>query len=92
MARNGFAAIERFGAQLEAMLADGPADEPVSVRPRSAGRPAPRTARSAARTSRLAEVEAELAARLPEEGAVVRGVDVARVVAVATGHEVKWPS
>jgi hypothetical protein len=38
----------------------------------------------------LGTVETELANVLMQEGIVVRGIDVARVVAVATGREVTW--
>ena len=38
----------------------------------------------------LGTVESELASVLMAEGIVVRGIDVARVVAVATGREVTW--
>jgi ATP-dependent Clp protease ATP-binding subunit ClpA len=73
--------FERFGAELEAMFL-GPT---TPATPASA-------ARAAAATRPLAEVEAELRVRLTEDGAVVRGVDVARAVAVATGHRVIWPA
>jgi hypothetical protein len=46
------------------------------------------TPRAAA--ARLADVETELDRRLVEEGIVVRGHDVARVVAIATGRTVRW--
>jgi ATP-dependent Clp protease ATP-binding subunit ClpA len=74
--------FERFGAELEAMFL-GP------TTPTTPGSAAP-TRAAAARP--LAEVEAELRVRLTEDGAVVRGVDVARAVAVATGHRVVWPA
>jgi hypothetical protein len=35
-------------------------------------------------------LEVELRARLIEDGVVVRGLDVARVVALATGQTVRW--
>ena len=40
--------------------------------------------------ARLAAVELELQRRLVEEGLVVRGHDVARVVSAATGLNVQW--
>lgn len=40
--------------------------------------------------SSLAVLEVELRSRLIEDGVVVRGLDVARVVALATGHTVRW--
>jgi ATP-dependent Clp protease ATP-binding subunit ClpA len=42
------------------------------------------------RRERLAALEAELRRRLIDEGLVVRGHDVARVVAVSTGQHVHW--
>jgi hypothetical protein len=56
--------------------------------PRAAN-PAPSVALP--RGARLATVESELQRRLVEEGLVVRALDVARVVAVATGRTVEWP-
>jgi hypothetical protein len=38
----------------------------------------------------LAALETELQRRLMEEGIVVRGHDIARVVSVATGRSVQW--
>jgi ATP-dependent Clp protease ATP-binding subunit ClpA len=91
-ARDGFAAIERFGAELEAMFAQGAEDGEIAPPPAPARRERPSRPQSPGTVSRLAEIEVELGARLAEEGTVVRGVDVARVVAIATGREVKWPS
>ena len=93
MARDGFAALERFGAELEAMFAAGAsASEPVR-RPATAAtdepvREAPRARQ--AEPSRLAALDLELAGRLAEAGIVVRGHDVARVVALASGKTVRW--
>ena len=97
MARDGFAALERFGAEIEAMFvpANGsrePAAAPsngaaTSSPPQSAtSEPAPARAEPAT----LAELEAELHRVLMEEGVVVRGHDVARVVKVATSKDVTW--
>jgi ATP-dependent Clp protease ATP-binding subunit ClpA len=102
IARQGVAAMDRLGAELDAMFglreppereADrppppGPAAEPAPgvARPRTAGAGA-RAARAAA--SR-AELRAELRSRLAEEGVVVRGHDVARVVSLITGKHVTW--
>ena len=91
-ARGSAAALERFGAELEAMFAGVPAE---GGRPDTAptGQEQPKRANGARISEgvRLAELEAELGRRLLEEGAVVRGTDVARVVAVATGMRVTWP-
>jgi ATP-dependent Clp protease ATP-binding subunit ClpA len=96
-AREGMAAIERFGQEIESFFADDPRPQPVpKPRPRPA-RPAPRPAPTAAADGplpppapRLAEIEAELASLLAADGAVVRGVDVARIVSRTVGTTVKW--
>ena len=104
MARDGMAALERFGAGLESFFTDAPAEGMPHVAPKSAPRPAgPRAAPNGngretngasaplpPLASRLAHMEAELRQVLASEGAVVRGVDVARVIAVATGQRVIW--
>ena len=96
-ARDGIAALERLGADLEAAFAtrtapprpapNGSAAEPA---PEAAPAPRPATPRPADDRARLAEVELELHRRLVEEGIVVRGHDVARVVSAATGQRVEW--
>jgi hypothetical protein len=53
----------------------------TSVDPPSALRPPPGT---------LALVDTELTRQLMEEGIVVRGHDVARVVGLMAGQEIKW--
>jgi ATP-dependent Clp protease ATP-binding subunit ClpA len=108
-ARDGVAAIERFGAELEAIfVGPGAANEPTPADApppggeengaRAANATSPGsgastdTSESQRRTSEpsLAVLETELTRRLIEEGSVVRGLDVARVVAVATGRSVTW--
>jgi len=97
MARTGLAALERFGLELEAAFTGAPARAPAAAAPAGAAPPAtpPRAPASppngAPRSARLATVESELQRRLVEEGLVVRAPDIARVVAVATGHAVEWP-
>jgi ATP-dependent Clp protease ATP-binding subunit ClpA len=87
LARDGFAALERFGAELEAVLAPGA----EGARPRRASTPESRPRRAARPAGRrLAELDVEIARRLADEGVVVRAHDVARVVAVATGRSVTW--
>jgi ATP-dependent Clp protease ATP-binding subunit ClpA len=92
---SGFAALAQFGAELESIFI-GP-----SARPAPPPEPAPAPAASTAPAepaapaapptpSTLGEVETELSDALIQEGIVVRGIDVARVVAVATGREVTW--
>jgi ATP-dependent Clp protease ATP-binding subunit ClpA len=88
-------ALEQFGAELEAIFIGGPA--PVRPEPRkpeereSAAPPKPEpAAERETPPATLGSVETELASILMAEGIVVRGIDVARVVAVATGREVTW--
>jgi hypothetical protein len=41
-------------------------------------------------SGRLARIDWELRRRLVDEGLVVRGHDVARVVGIATGQHIEW--
>jgi len=96
MARNGFAALERFGAEIEAIFvpptngreaAAAPANGTAATstpRAEAAARPAPEPPMN------LAALDAELHRVLAEEGIVVRGHDIARVVKLATAKEVTW--
>ena len=98
MARDGIAALERFGAEIEAAFARqsvggptrqaAPADADPSP-PTEAESRAPEARRGSTR-ARLAVVEAELNRRLVDAGFVVRAHDVARVVSVATGQTIQW--
>ena len=100
LARSGFAALERFGAEIEAALGmpggTGPRGSmggsgTAGTAPPARPEPQPETpARPQATGARLAALDAELARQLVEEGVVVRPHDVARVVGVATGRSVKW--
>jgi ATP-dependent Clp protease ATP-binding subunit ClpA len=95
LARDGMAALERFGAELEAAFSGArvPTAAPDATRTSAPPQPsaaAPVPAREASVASRLAALETELQRRLMEEGIVVRGHDVARVVSVATGRSVQW--
>ena len=95
-ARGSAAARERFGAELEAMFVGVPVEEGAGAPTRTSTEPevesaSPRSSR-ATNGARLAELEAELNRRLMDEGVVVRGQDVARVVALAVGVTVRWPS
>jgi ATP-dependent Clp protease ATP-binding subunit ClpA len=91
-AQNSVSALERFGAELEAMFA-GTTREP---RPREQPPPPPPAtpgeARSTvdARPSTLAHIDTELTRQLMEEGIVVRGHDVARVVGLMVGQGITW--
>ena len=97
MARDGFAALERFGAEIEAIFVP-----PVDMREAAAASTngaaatsAPRASDHAPRAERdepvsLAELDAELHRVLAEQGIVVRGHDIARVVRLATSKDVTW--
>jgi ATP-dependent Clp protease ATP-binding subunit ClpA len=77
-------AFERFGAELEALFIGMPA--PVTPEPeRTTVAAEPRATRPA-----LAPLEADLTRQLMEEGVVIRGHDVARVVGLMAGIEVDW--
>jgi ATP-dependent Clp protease ATP-binding subunit ClpA len=92
MKTDGMSALERFGAEIEAMFSGVPVDAPPpapsspapSVRPEPTPAPAP--------TRTLGEIDTELTRVLMEEGIVVRGHDVARVVTLMIGRPVEWPS
>ena len=98
MARDGMAALERFGAELEAMFAmpvGVPAAEAPDTSPRAAASPhlggTPEVGPAVAGAAvRLAALDLEIAAALTEAGIVVRGHDVARVVGLSTGRRVEW--
>jgi ATP-dependent Clp protease ATP-binding subunit ClpA len=92
-ARGGLAALAQIGAELEAMLVGEPVDQETRVARPPAAAVQARAGNGAtheAAPNDLADVERELATSLAAEGIVVRGVDVARVVAVGTGNEVTW--
>jgi ATP-dependent Clp protease ATP-binding subunit ClpA len=92
-ARGGFAALERLGADIEAAFAGRAAPRdgaPVpAAAPHEGARERPVEAPESAR-ARLARLDLELRRRLMEEGIVVRGHDVARVISAATGQRVEW--
>jgi hypothetical protein len=73
--RDGFDILDRLGAELEYVFGGSAEGAPPSA---------------AAPVSSAAEIDTELRISLTEDGAVVRGVDVARAVAVATGQRVVW--
>ncbi len=85
--RDGIAALERFGAELEAVLSGQPVGAPVD---HSTPAPAAEPATPMAPAGRLAALEIELQRLLVEEGLVVHGHDVARVVSTATGRNIAW--
>ncbi|MEO8560913.1 MAG: AAA family ATPase [bacterium] len=96
IARDGFAALERLGAELEAAFATRPA--PVesygAATSPSAAAPAPATPPTAESTApsgaERAALDMELERQLLDEGIVVRGHDVARVVGLMVGRTVEW--
>ncbi|CAN5835709.1 hypothetical protein BH11GEM2_BH11GEM2_08530 [soil metagenome] len=81
MARDGMAALERFGAELEAAFVRvTPVPEP------SVGPPDAAVSTGAER----AALDVALERQLLDDGIVVRGHDVARVVGLMTGRRVEW--
>jgi ATP-dependent Clp protease ATP-binding subunit ClpA len=92
-AKDSFGALERFGAELEALFMG-----PVPRRPTpnaepdiGPAQPAPKESARPAALASLFEVESELNRLLMEEGVVVRGHDIARVVGLMAGKSVTWP-
>ena len=80
IARDGIAALERIGAELEAAFVRAAPPEPVATSPE------PVTSSGAER----AELDVALERQLLDDGIVVRGHDVARVVGLMTGRRVEW--
>ena len=81
----GPSAFERFGAELEALFIGMPA--PVTA---ETERPTMQAEPHAERPLTLAPLEADLTRQLMEEGIVIRGHDVARVVGLMSGKDVDW--
>lgn len=96
MARDGFAALERFGAEIEAIFVPPANGREATAAPANgaAATSTPRTEPVARPTPEppmtLAALDAELHRVLVEEGIVVRGHDIARVVKLATAKDVTW--
>lgn len=89
---DGFGALERFGAELEALFMGPPprrAAPNVTAEPQTSSAPAPASASTSSPMS-LSEIEAELNRLLMEHGIVVRGHDIARVVSLMSGKSVVW--
>jgi ATP-dependent Clp protease ATP-binding subunit ClpA len=85
--RESVEALERFGAGLEALFAGAETTDVPPAPPRAQpAAPAEPSAADATSGTSLAELERLLV----EDGVVVRGVDVARVIARATQQEVRW--
>jgi ATP-dependent Clp protease ATP-binding subunit ClpA len=102
-ARTGFDVLERFGAELEAAITQRFGDLRRGDTHGQEHRAAPSSARNPSTTTNgtpgasprtpwrsLAELDELVRRRLVEDGVVVRGHDVARAVAVATGQRVVW--
>ncbi len=87
-AREGAAALERLGAELDAAfgVVDAGAGAAGSPTPRGTGR----ASSSALDGGRSSAILAELRKILVEEDIVVRGRDVARVVSLITDKNVTW--
>lgn len=81
MAKNGMSALERFGTELEAAFAGVPAGNAPPPRPE------PIVSEPVAS---MGEIETELSRVLADEGIVVRGHDVARVVGLMSGQQIVW--
>src|SRR5687768_1352018 len=86
MAKDGMNALERFGAELESMFSGVPAGAPTPPAAPPA-RPEPVVAEPEAS---MGELETELSRVLADEGIVVRGHDVARVVGLMSGRQIDW--
>ena len=88
---DGFGALERFGAELEALFMGPPPRRPTpnATAPAEAA-PAAAATPSAPSTASLSEVESELNRLLMEQGIVVRAHDIARVVGLMSGKSVAW--
>ena len=88
---DGFGALERFGAELEALFMGPP---PRRATPNATAEPQPQPTASAhskaPSNASLSDVESELNRLLMEHGIVVRGHDIARVVSLMSGKSVVW--
>jgi ATP-dependent Clp protease ATP-binding subunit ClpA len=81
----GVGALERIGAELEAFFVGTPA--PVAAEGTKSATASEPTVQ---RATSLAPLEADLARLLMEEGIVIRGHDVARVVGLMAGTTLEW--
>jgi ATP-dependent Clp protease ATP-binding subunit ClpA len=90
-AQNSVSALERFGAELEAMFVGAPAAPRTREQsPEAAQAAEQRPSPVSPLPSTLALLETELARQLMDEGIVVRGHDVARVVGLMVGKGITW--
>jgi ATP-dependent Clp protease ATP-binding subunit ClpA len=83
--QEAFGPLERFGAEIEAFFVGTPA--PVGG---EATKPPVQPQAEMQRGVTLAPLEAELGRALMEEGVVIRGHDVARVVGLMAGLKLDW--
>jgi ATP-dependent Clp protease ATP-binding subunit ClpA len=90
IARDGIAALERLGAELEAAFAGQGGGMSAGSAPPGAGAPSAAPAAPPASATERAALDVELERQLLDEGIVVRGHDVARVVGLMTGRRVEW--
>jgi len=92
IARDGFAVLERLGAQIEAAFAQQP--QPIETfgdaRPQPAASQPAASAPAEPTGAERAALDIELERQLLDEGIVVRGHDVARVVGLMIGRPVEW--
>ena len=88
-ARGGFAALEQLGADIEAAFVQPPPPPPPPP-PAPGSVHAPTDHAAAARGAQRAALDVELERQLLDEGIVVRGHDVARVVGLMTGRSIEW--
>jgi ATP-dependent Clp protease ATP-binding subunit ClpC len=89
---DGLGALERFGAELEALFM-GPPPKRAAPNATASAEPAPAPPSppsSAPSSTSLSEIEGELNRLLMEQGIVVRGHDIARVVGLMSGKSVAW--
>jgi ATP-dependent Clp protease ATP-binding subunit ClpC len=86
-AKDGMSALERFGAELESMFTGAPSSTNPAppAKPGASAAPPPPDP-----VINLGELDTELARVLADEGIVVRGHDVARVVGLMAGVPVVW--
>lgn len=92
-AKDSFGALERFGAELEALFTGAPPRRPAPAQtsePPSSSPPSQPESPRATSSLSLSAVEAELNRILMEQGTVVRGHDIARVVGLMAGKSVTW--
>jgi ATP-dependent Clp protease ATP-binding subunit ClpA len=90
-AREGFSVLERLGAQIEAAFAQPqPIETFADARPPAGTPPAAASAPTEPTGAERAALDIELERQLLDEGIVVRGHDVARVVGLMIGRRVEW--